>query len=88
MENALMEDIYMREIKPLPDMSKDELIETVERGMTGIDALEAEIERWKERCRQEIAFKVSVVEERDTLRARIAELEQEHAALRQQLDQQ
>src|SRR5215831_18424190 len=63
-------------------LQRDDASETMEVAARDYDA---EIEKWKQRVRQEIAFKVqcqqsltSVVEERDTLRARVAELEQEN----------
>ena len=70
-------------------LQRDDAMETLEGAAREQDA---EIERWQERCRQEIAVKVqcqqsftSVVEERDALRARVADLEQQ-AALRPPLD--
>jgi hypothetical protein len=80
---AEMED-WKEQIAQL-EQERDHLMKDIEEAAREYDA---EIQRWKERCRQEIAFKVSVIEERDALRATVANLEQEHAALRQQRDQQ
>src|SRR5438128_1907972 len=70
------------------EQERDQLINDIEEAAREHDAA---MERWKERCRQEIASKVqcqksftSVVEERDDLKEHIRRLEAENAELKRQ----
>ena len=79
---------YLKERIAQLEQDRDHLLHDIEEAARDHDE---DIERWKERCRQEIAFKVqcmqsltSVVEERDDLKEHIRRLEVENTELKRQ----